>query len=569
MADTSSAVQSTGDNPVNMPRLLPGRSAFVDQRQIEREIEAGLPNQIGRMRDAYDCGRFDSGRFEEYPTRHKDMRYRSPAVRRTSLIMRRIVDILTMHLYKSQPTRKLRDPAVSTWLETVYRRNRMWAKWRRAERLALIGGFAAFQFAGSTDPTAPLDINLWGADQLAFWVDPLNPTKVQAVATVDFADNQRHLTLWTKEQIVTYRTEKGAIHPAFGSVTFRPTNFNGKPARRPNPYKDRDGEGIIPFSFMHWQYPCTDFETNSPGLNLKELNEHVNERLDNLGDSIYFNCKPIGVAEGVDDGWTPPAELRPGDFLKLPAEADLSGTGPTPTLRYLMPDLAYVTKDWEDMSAFLDHTLETYGVPPSLIRMVQSGARSGAAIMTEQLPILGWVEGRRADWASYEEDAAETALAVAASHLGANGLFDDAAMLLDALDDWSFTLRWPALYVQLPGPDRDRADDWRIAHSQISLIGIKQEREDLTEDEALEAIAKVAKQNAALRAMGIEPNPAANPFGATGAGLGGPRVPQLSDGDEGGAGELPPLADPAEAQGPDRMGYDPVNEDDLENGGGG
>jgi len=567
MADTSAQVSSSGDSPVTVPRLLPPRLPYTSQREIEREIEAGLPNQIGRMRDAYDCARYAAGRFEEYPTRHKDMRYRSPAVRRTSLIMKRIIDILTMHLYKSQPTRKLRDPAVSAWLEAVYRRNRMWAKFRRAEQLTLIGGFAAFQFAGSTDPRAPVDVHLWGADQLAFWCDGEDPTRVQAVATVDFADNRRHLTLWTREQIVTYETTKGAAHAAFGSTAFRPTSFDGKPARRDNPYRGPDGEGLIPFSFMHWQYPCTDFETNSTGLNLKELNEHVNERLDNLGDSIYFNCKPIGVASGVEDGWTPPAELRPGDFIAMPSDADVMGNGPAPTLSYLMPDLSYVDKDWADMDSYLDHTLETYGVPPSLIRMVQSGAKSGAAIMTEQLPILGWVEGRRADWASYEEDAAEMGVSVAASHLEANGFYQDAGALLDTLDDWSFALRWPPLYIQLPGPQRDQADDWRLGRSQVSLVGIKQEREDLTEEEAFEAIAKVAEQNRRLRAMGINPNPA-DPFAA-----GGPinPTPQPGGGDGDGEGQLPPLADPAEAQGPDGPdpGENPINQDDVDAGGGG
>lgn len=536
-------------NPVQSPKMRPARSPFTTQREIEKEIEAGLPNQIGRMRDAYDCQRYAMARFEEYPTRHKDMRYRSPSVRRTSPIMRRIVDILTMHLYKNQPTRKVRDKAVSAWLETVYRRNRMWAKWRRADQLALIGGFAAFQFAGSEDPAAPIDINLWGADQLAFWVRDGCPTEVQAVATVDFSDNQRRLTLWTQEQIVTYETTKGMIHPGFGSTTFRLAGADGKAARRANPYRDKDGRGVIPFSFAHWCFPCTDFETNSPGLNLKELNQGVNERLDNLGDSIYFNCKPIGVAEGVADGWTPPAELRPGDFLKLPADEDLGGNGVPPTLRYLMPDLAYVSKDWEDQAAFLDHTLEMWGVPPSLIRMVQTGARSGASLVAEQLPILGWVEGRRSDWASYEEDAAEMALMVAASHLLANGFEEDAQALLATLDDWSFSLRWPQLYIQLPGPERDRSDDWRLQHSHISLVGLLQERQDLTEDEAFEHMKKVAEQNARLQAMGINPMNA-----APGLGLGGPLGPAglpPSDGDDGGQGLLPPLADPGESRGPD------------------
>ena len=531
--------------------LKVGSRVGISQKEIEREIEAGLPNQVGRMRDAYDCLRYQMARFEEYPTRHKDMRYRSPSVRRTSRIFGRIADILTMHLYKQQPTRKLSDKLVSEWLERVYRRNYMGPKLRRADLLTLVGGFCALQFAGSTDPRTPIDVNLWGAEQLAFWVNPEDPSKVEAVATVDFQDNTRRLELWTREQIVTYETTKGMIHPGFGSTTFRLASREGKPARRPNPYKDVNGEGIIPFEFAHWTFPVTDFETNSPGLNLKELNQGVNERLDILGDSIYFNCRPIGVAEGVADGWAPPAELRPGDFLALPAgDMDLGGNGPVPTLRYLMPDLEYVSKDWEDQNAFLDHTLEMWGVPPALIRMVQTGARSGVAIQAEQLPILGWVEGRRTDWACYEERFAEKGCQVAEAHLTNSGLDRDAAILRETLDEWQFSLRWGQLHIQLPGPERDAADDWRIGHGQVSLIGIKQEREGLTEEEALEALAKVARQNAALKALGIDPNPA-NPFGALTPGGPGPQgQPGLPGQPLDGQPGQPALKDSAEAQGP-------------------
>lgn len=548
--------QSAGDpqNAVTAPKPRAARGVFLTQGAIEREIMAGLPNQIGRMRGAYDCLRYSQGRFEEYPTRHKDMRYRSPATRRTLPIFRRVMQILCMHLYKSQPTRKLGGSReASAWLEAVYRRNHAWAKFKRADQLTLVGGFAAFQFAGSTDPSAPLKINLWGADQVAYWCDPEDPTTVQAVATVDFQDNQRRLTLWTEEQIVTYQTTKGLIHPGFGSTTFVMAGLDGKPARRPNPYRDRDGRGIVPFSFAHWDFPVSDFETNSPGHNLLELNQGINERVDNLGDSIYFNCKPIGVAEGVDDGWTPPAELRPGDFLTLPASSiDIGGNGPTPTLHYLMPDLSYVTKDWEDQSAFLDNTLEMYGIPPSLIRMVQSGARSGAAIQAEQLPVLGWVEGRRADWGVYEEDAARKAVEVAEAHLRNNGVDSDADALQAVLDDWSFRLRWPSLFIQLPGPARDLADEWRLKHNQVSLIGIMQERAELSEQEALEEIARVARQNEQLRALGIDPfGVQPTPFGALGQPA--PRLPSLQTGEGGG-----PPADDGNGDGPEEYAEDPA-----------
>jgi hypothetical protein len=533
---TSSAVTL----PAQTPRAKPVFSA----KDVEKEILAGLPNQIGRMRDAYDCLRYSMARFEEYPTRHKDMRYRSPAIRRTSPIFKRVVEVLTMHLYKNQPTRKLRDPEASTWLESVYRRNFMWPKFKRADELTLIGGYCGFQFSGSTDPTTPVDIKIWGAEQTAFWTSPDDPTQPAAVATVDFWDNQRRLRLYTPDEIVTYYTDKGAIHPAFGGTAFV------KGPRKANPYRDRDGNGIVPFAFAHWDFPTQEFSTNSPGLNLKELNQGVNERLDNLGDSIYFNCKPIGLARNVDDTWTPPAEIRPGDFLKLPASAvDAGGNGPEPTLSYLMPDLHYVEADWADLNGFLDHSLEMWNIPPALIRMIQSGARSGASLQAEQLPILGWVEGRRGNWACYEEMIALKALKIAESHLRQfPELAAEADQLQALIDAWTFSLKWHQLYVELPGPERDRSDAQRLKWGTASLVTIVQERQDLTEDEAFDALAKVQEQNRRLEAMGINPHPEAPPpFGGFPPPAFPPqRPPGLEP--EDGFGEPPP-EDPDDGQG--------------------
>jgi hypothetical protein len=488
-------------NKPTAPKTAYAPSSGVTQKDFEREITSGLPNEAGRMRDAWDCLRYSMGRFEEYPTSHKDQRYRSPAVRRTTPIFKRAMEVLTMHLYKNQPTRKLRSPAVTELLQQIYRRNYLWPKFKRADQLTLVGGFAAIHFSGSTDPHNPVSATLWGADQLAVWVDPDDSTKPIAVACIDKFDGHKRLRLWTKEELVTYVDETNVIHPVFGVTAFK----LAKDGRKPNPYRDRQNNGILPWAFMHWQFPAQDFETNSPGLNLKELNWGVNERLDNLGDSIYFNARPIGVAEGVDDAWTPPAEIRPGDFITLPPSGvDVGGNGPRPTLSYLLAPVQYIAADWEDLNNYLDHTLEMWGIPPALIRMIQTGARSGASIQAEQLPILGFVEGRRADFSCYEEEAARVCLMVAESHLRNHEMKREADEIQAELDEWSFSLRWPVLYVQLPGPDRDRADDWRLEKGIVSVVGIVEERQDLTEEEAIEHLQKVKEQKDRLAALGIQ-----------------------------------------------------------------
>jgi hypothetical protein len=436
---------------------------------------------------------------------------------------------LTMHLYKGQPTRKIgTDKLASEWLAQVYKQAGMPGKWKRADELTLVGGFVGFQYRGTEDPDEPISILLWGADQLAYWVQPDDPTRLRAVATRDVYDSTRRLRLWCDDTITTYQTKKGEDHVAKGGTQFKLTS------RKHNPYEDEDGEPILPFSFAHWEFPTTEFSTNSLGLNLKELNRAVNERLDITAENVHFQATPIGLAEGVDATWTPPAELRPGDFITLPAsDVDVTGAGPVPTLRYLAPELGVIDASWLDLNNFLDHSLEMFGVPPALMRMIQSGARSGVSIQAEQQPVIGWVEGRRSLWSYYEEDAAKTCLRVAAAHLRNNDRFEP--RIQAALEDWQFTVKWPSLYIQLPGPEKDRSDEWRLQMGLTDKIQLLMEREDLSEQEAVERFEQIQARNQQLQAMGVEPG-MPQPAGALG-GFGG-------FGAAGGAGE--PAGAPSE-----------------------
>jgi hypothetical protein len=472
----------------------------LDQKQIEAEILGGLPNEKDRLQHAYDQLRYSQASFEEYPTRTRDGRWRSGSPRRTSPLFKRVVSVLTSSLYKSPPVRKLRDPVATEWLAQAYKTSRMAAKWKRADELTLISGFAAFQFRGTDDPLNPIKIILWGADEIAYWVDPDDPLVPFAVSCSDRFDGMTRLRLWTKQQIVTYVTDRGHTHVAWGGTAFR--EFN----RKANPYLDLNGEGILPFSFAHWETPTQVFTTNCPGYGLMECNHYVNEDLDKLGDAKNYLGRPIGIASGVDATWVAPTEIKPGDFMVLPAsDVDAGGTGVLPTLSYLLPDLAFVQVDWDDLNFYIDHTLEMNGVPPVLIRMIQTSARSGESIKAEQTPLVQWVEGRRSAWADYEDDAAHKCVDVTAAHLRANGVTADADKLQAISDDWQFTLRWPNLYTLTPGPERDLADDYRLERGYVSKVGIIMERDALSEVEAIEHLVKVQQQNDMLASLGVDP----------------------------------------------------------------
>ncbi len=104
-----------------------------------------------------------------------------------------------------------------------------------------------------------------------------------------------------------------------------------------NPYRTAEGEGFLPFSFVHYKFPATDFHASGPGRRPARLNDYCNYDLDDIGDGKRYLSKPIGVARGVSPLWTPPAEIRPGIFLNLSEDqaGDQMGNGPEGNLEYL------------------------------------------------------------------------------------------------------------------------------------------------------------------------------------------------------------------------------------------
>ena len=466
---------------------------------IHAEIAAGLPNERDRLRDAHDNRRFADGCFEEYPTRPENTPHQRLDYRRTSMIMQRVIDVLTGHLYKTSPTRQIDgNPKATEWLERVYRRNAMLPLWQEADRLSHVGDFAAFQFAGDTDPESPVKVHLWGADQLAVWLDPEDQRKPLAVGSLDRFDGQRRLTLWTAEEKSTWMTNK-----VTGTQTADGTAYKLRQSVV-NPYRTLNGDGVIPFAFVHYKFPSTDFYGRGPGNSLRRINDYCNFDLDDMGDGKRYLSKPIGIAEGTDEGWSPPSMIRPGMFINLSTNSlDQMGNAVKPSLNYLTADASWLGANWDDLNKYIDHSLEMHGVPPGTIRLSAS-ASSGIQIVAEQLPLLTLAEKRRTPFSFYESEAARIAILVGAAHRRNNEATD---MTLEAASsDFSLSLAWPNLYTPLPGPDRNNDFEWQLEHGLTDKVEILMQRESITEDQAFERLAKIAERNKKLEAMGLDPS---------------------------------------------------------------
>ena len=477
----------------------PGRPA--DLSQIDRDIRAGLIYDRERRDSAEVNRKFFDGKFDEFPTRSDNAPGKRNDFRRASRLMRRIIHVLTGNLYKRDPLRTLDAGEEATdFLNRLYKRLGMSSKWAKADQFSLVGDACAFQWSGSTDPDYPVKVTVWPADEFTVWLDPDDPLTPKAVATIDKFDCSRRLRVYTEESIAEYTTDK--LEPG---QTSGGTAWNAGPVR-PTDYVDEKGRGFIPFTFVHAEAPVTDFWTEGLGDFLRQANDHVNFRLDRLGDSIRFIVKPIGVATGVDDDWTAPVDPQPGTFITLAAfvaNAGENGAATNPSLAYLTPDLGYIGADWDDLNAFIDHVLECCGIPPGAIRMT-GNATSGVALLIEAAPILAWAEARQKPFADFEEAAARMAFRVAACWIRKGNV--EPQDWLDAVAvDGGLGLEWASLYIQLPGQERDRADQFELSMGLTSKLRMLMDRYTLTRSQAMARLAQVEKDNADLVAIGVDP----------------------------------------------------------------
>lgn len=445
--------------------------------------------RLDLARRAYD---FYRGDFERYSPRPRTGIYQSARYQRTSLIMRRIVEALTKHLYARGPARSLPDDeAASRWLNAQYTREGVDGRLQEADRLACVGDVCAVQVCATDDPDRPIEFHLWPAHQFICWESEADGCAIECVATIDFYDQRRRLKLWTVDSYREFRTNKG--DGTTGGTAFYPVGP-----------EEVNELGALPFAFVHFNPPNTEFWSGGPGDHLAEANDYINYFLTEMGDSVRYCMKPIVKAFGVREGWTPPGPTTPGDLWTIPpAYTDASGNGVPPDLTYLQADPSFIEGCWSDAMAYLDHTMECNNCPPVEVRMSQSGARSGASIVMEQMPLVIRAIGRQRDFARYETDLARVALLV-------GGLDPGPAQTL--------TLRWPSMIPDIPGAstEQDAADLEQLTTGQTSRVMVAMRKFNFTRAEAVAHLKQIADDLAEEATLGLPPvvpvpAPAADP----------------------------------------------------------
>ena len=474
----------------------------IDLAAVRKEVERALPNEQERIHDALTNTDYYNGQTDQYIDYHESESVYDHTSRpkRTSNLTRRVVEILCEHLYNPGPRRRIEaSPTADTWLQEQYEHNAVDALLHEADSLATLNDVAAIQVAalggpGAVDdpeypeaatPDAPLTFHLLGSEEFAVWLDPAQPTKPWAVCTVTRFDERRRFQLWTKDIVETYWTRKGQEAPSGRPVAVIVPEESG-----PNPY------GCLPFAFIPYQYPSRSFWVHGPGTQFRHAHHYLDNRLSELALSIKYYSRPMGLAYNVREDFRP--MIRPGGFQHVPRK--LAGTdNPEARVEYLQAQID-IAGEWMDIQGYIDHTLEMAGVPRSAIRLEQSGAVSGVAIVAEQWPLITRTKARQRPFNRYEAELAKVALAVGGAYYGRADLI--AASVKPMLQ-----LAWPEVEISLPGPEKDAADDWELGHKLRSKIQVLMERRGVTRDQAIAELEQVVEDEELLISMGLSDPP--------------------------------------------------------------
>lgn len=479
-----------------VPSAPVGDVADVRRSLIDRifdEIRGGLQNEKReRLDDARINDDFYHGRFDAYTSPWRNVL--DPRAVRTLPVVRTVANHLAAHLYRSSPERTIKgfEPAAE-WLEVLYRRNQMDAKWQEADRITTVTDLAAFEVRGMSGPGSdrrPVAVDLWAGDQVVAWLDPDDVMSPIAVATLDRYDHQRRCRLWTADYRYTFLTKKwqGPGHPegtAGGTAYFLT-------ATEDNPYRGPDGAGIIPFAFVHYHYPATYFHSGGPGSGLRKANDHVNYRLSKMADDV-LNWRLIGVIRNARADWNFPRGMKAGQWAQIPsALIDAAGAAIPAEAEYLAPPLDHLRHDREELNAWLDTTLQMEGLPSAAWRLEQTGTMSGVAIVAEQLPLVLRARQRQRPFTAYEQDLARMILRVATAHARDNGVdslpLGEAEGRVDDLEaaamDGELHVRFAEPSEELPGPNRDASDAFQLESRLTSRTQLLMKRESLDRDQA-------------------------------------------------------------------------------------
>jgi len=476
------------------PRLFPFPSSpnigpTLDKKAIIDEVQKGLRNErrdLARASENQEFYDLEAEGFEPRREAETEFDY-AGRPKRTSGFTRQAINRLCQHTYNPGPQRTITDnTAADDLLKEVYESCHIDAVMNEAERLSTLNDVCcievkAIEDGGGVLPDYPVDLQIWGREEFAVFLDPRDQRKPFAVVTIDKYDEQTRYRLWFTDEVLTFVTRKAGDtdKPEIIAHQYGPAE--------PNTY------GCLPFCFVHYEAPVRRFHTPAPGTFLRRGEKRINDQLSELAELIKKYLHPIGLFFNVSPEFSP--EIGPGRFIRLVAGmAGYTGDGYAPPgppdARYLQAQMD-IDGVWTDIQNFMGQLAEAIDLPPSALRLDYSDAPSGISIVIRAFPLLARARQRRPIYQWAEQDLAKCVLMCIGNHYSQPTLIESAKTL-------KLSLSWPEPRIPVPGPERDEADQWELGIGIKSRVNVAEERYGLTEDQAMERIKKVAEQETAV-----------------------------------------------------------------------
>lgn len=530
---------------------IPGVLTAETEDELRQLAETGFQDDQHRLQSAGMCRDCYDGNFYPYISSWIGTDKGREIATRYSMIMRRTVDVLSMHLYRKGPVRYIvNNPVATQVLNRIYKANDFDSLMQLADRTTYITDVAAIEFLpneGVDAATVPVKMRLWDASEFVPVFHPNDAITPIAVATMGTAGKQRMLRVFTPTTITKYVSEAPAHE-----VSYAHRSIPAGGMKEAFGYPQENYLGTLPFEFVHYEMPRSSFWVSGVGKQLSHLNLHVNRRLCDLADQI-IHWRPKGVIMNTAADSNLPHDSKPGQFTRLAGVAGPNADKQQPVAQFIAPDLGFTQYDWNDLTAYIDHLIEMLGVPASAVRMQQQGGTSGVAIMSEQLPLIERAESRQRLFESIERKIARKTLEIAAAQLRSaippelqampvmptvdemgmpipmdpalaqvqNALAEVEALEMAVAEiDANFRMVWPVLTKNRPGPDRDAHDMFQLNAMTSSRTQMLAEDRNIPEEEAFQEVMKtmqyIQQENMALAAAQAPMMPPPPPEGEEG-----------------------------------------------------
>lgn len=453
-------------------------------------IEGGLSNALGDLDAAVERQNFFDYAGEQWSSRFQrdaesafDYKGRG---HRPSGFLRECVDVLCEHLYCPGPSRRWSEPAGDEVLQRVYADNHIDAVMQEADLLSTLNQVTAIQIdAGEGDyALKPITYRLWGREQFVVWTDANDSTKPIAIVTRDKSDEQSRYRLWSDTEVWTYTTAKVSLGGMGGRAPVRIA-------------ADKHDYGCLPFSFVHYRLPIRSFEVSCVGEFLHQAELRIDNRLNQLDESIAKHLNPIPVAEGVPPEWKPIVE--PMRFIRMPLSGPILGPsggyekGEYAKLYFLQP-MVDSAGAWDDLLKYINQALQAARVPLKAVSLDEMGVMSGIALIIEQAPLLTRARRRRGPAGVYETDLARRTLYCCGNHYGMSAI-------ATAAEKGKLTLGWPQPSVPIPTPDALELATKEVEAGLKSHLMLIQQWYGIPRDQALELIKQINDDTAEVASM--------------------------------------------------------------------